>query len=74
MASNIPHKVTLTEDQISTILYTMEGYMQGSDDSEDSKFHQDVDNIFEQLEGVIDKHYDKIEKAKCKQPTAEWED
>ena len=74
MSLNTPHKVTLTEGQISTILYTMEGYMQGSDDSEDSKFHQDVDNIFEQLEGVIDKHYDKIEKAKCKQPTAEWED
>ena len=74
MASNIPYKVTLTEDQISTILYTMEGYMQGSDDREDSKFHQDVDNIFEILETVVDKYYAKIERAKCKQPTAEWED
>ena len=74
MASNIPHKVTLTEDQISTILYTMEGYMQGSDDNEDSKFQQDVDDIFEILEGVVDKYYAKIEKAKCKQPTPDWED
>ena len=74
MASNIPHKVTLTEDQISTILYTMEGYMQGSDDREDSKFHQDVDNIFEILETVVENYHIKVAKAKSKQPTAEWED
>jgi len=66
------HNVSLTEGQISTILYTMEGYMQGSDDNEDSKFQQDVDTIFEILEGVVDKYYDKIEKAKCKQPTPDW--
>ena len=72
MASNIPHKVTLTEDQISTILYTMEGYMQGSDDSEDSKFHQDVDAIFEILETVVENYHIKVAKAKSKQPTAEW--
>ena len=60
------HNVSLTEGQISTILYTMEGYMQGSDDNEDSQFHQDVDSIFEVLEGVIDRHYEKIEKAKEK--------
>ena len=74
MASNIPYKVTLTEDQISTILYTMEGYMQGSDDREDSKFHQDVDTIFEILETVVENYHIKIAKAKSKQPTAEWED
>ena len=66
------HNVSLTEGQISTILYTMEGYMQGSDDNEDSQFVKDVDNIFEILEGVIDKYYDKIEKAKSKQPTPDW--
>ena len=66
------HNVSLTEGQISTILYTMEGYMQGSDDNEDSKFQQDVDDIFEILETVIDKYYDKIEKAKSKQPTPDW--
>ena len=74
MSLNTMHNVSLTEGQISTILYTMEGYMQGSDDNEDSKFQQDVDDIFEILEGVVDKYYDKIEKAKSKQPTAEWED
>ena len=29
---NRPHRVTLTEGQISTILYVLEGYIQGSDD------------------------------------------
>ena len=72
MSLNTMHKVTLTEGQISTILYTMEGYMQGSDDNEDSKFQQDVDDIFEILEGVIDKYYDDIAEAKSKQPTPDW--
>ena len=72
MALNTEHNLTLTEGQISTILYTMEGYMQGSDDNEDSQFVKDVDNIFEILEGVIDNYYDKIEKAKSKQPTPDW--
>ena len=74
MTLNTVHKVTLTEGQISTILYTMEGYMQGSDDREDSKFHQDVDNIFEILETVVENYHIKVAKAKSKQPTAEWDD
>ena len=74
MTLNTMHNVSLTEGQISTILYTMEGYMQGSDDNEDSQFQQDVDDIFEILETVIDKYYAKLEAAKKKQPTAEWED
>ena len=72
MSLNTMHNVSLTEGQISTILYTMEGYMQGSDDNEDSQFQQDVDDIFEILEGVVDKYYDKIERAKGKQPTPDW--
>ena len=72
MALNTEHNLTLTEGQISTILYTMEGYMQGSDDNEDSQFVKDVDNIFEELEGVVDTYYNKIEKAKSKQPTPDW--
>ena len=72
MSLNTLHNVTLSEAQISTILYTMEGYMQGSDDNEDSQFVKDVDSIFEVLEGVIDRHYEKIEKAKEKQPEPEW--
>ena len=56
---NRPHRVTLTEGQISTILYVMEGYIQGSDDySEESEFGIDVNSIFETLEGVVDTYYE----------------
>jgi len=54
---NRPHNVTLTEGQISTILYVMEGYLQG-DDNLDDEFVNDCDNIFEQLEGVVDTYYE----------------
>jgi len=54
------HNVTLKEGQISTILYVLEGYIQGSDDYHfDDDFKSDIDNIFERLEGVIDNYYDK---------------
>ena len=54
---NRPHNVTLTEGQISTILYIMEGYLQGSDDNEDTQFTNDCDDIFAKLEGVVDNFY-----------------
>ena len=73
MSINTPFNLTLTEGQISTILFTMEGYMQGSDDNEDSQFVKDVDEIFEILEGAVDKYYDKLEAAKKKQPDMEWQ-
>ena len=56
---NRPHKVTLTEGQISTILYIMEGYLQGSDDNEDTHFTNDCDDIFAKLEGVVDTYYEE---------------
>ena len=71
---NRPYNVTLTEGQISTILYIMEGYLQGSDDNEDSQFTNDCDNIFSELEGVVDAYYDKVSEAQSKQPQTEWED
>ena len=71
---NRPHNVTLSEGQISTILYIMEGYLQGSDDNEDSQFTNDCDNIFSKLEGVVDAYYDKVSEAQSKHPQAEWED
>ena len=59
---NRPHKVTLTEGQISTILYIMEGYINPSDDySYDPDFREDVDNIFKELEGVVDTYYNTEE-------------
>ena len=61
---NRPHNVTLTEGQISTILYIMEGYLQGCDDynsaayqSEDDTFSKDCDKIFFKLERVVDNYY-----------------
>ena len=55
------HNVSLTEGQISTILYIMEGYLQGSDDNQDTQFTNDCDNIFKELEGVVDTYYGKNE-------------
>ncbi len=54
---NRKHSVTLTEGQISTILYIVEGYLQGSDDGYDPEFREDIDNIFKELEGVVDDYY-----------------
>ena len=72
MSLNTAHKVTLTEGQISIILYTLEDYMSNKNTSNDPDLPNQVDAIFEELEGVVDKYYDKIEKAKCKQPTPDW--
>ena len=72
MSVNTAHKVTLTEGQISIILYTLEDYMSNKNTSNDPDLPDEVDAIFEELEGVIDKYYAKIEKAKCKQPTPDW--
>ena len=76
---NREHKLTLKEGQISTILYVLEGYIQGSDDYHfDDNFKSDVDNIFERLEGVIDKFYTdqkeivvKLHESQLKQPKPE---
>ena len=70
MSVNTAHKVTLTEGQIGVILCSLESSVKYAD----SEYVAEVDTIFEELEGVVDKYYAKIEKAKCKQPTAEWED
>ena len=55
---NRPYKVTLTEGQIATILYVMEGYIQGNNEEYEDSFKTDVDNIFEVLEGVVDSFYE----------------
>ena len=60
---NREYTVTLTEGQISTILYCLEGYVAGLDDcipqEGDEQLIKDVDNIFGTLEGVVDKYYDE---------------
>ena len=65
---NRSHNVTLTEGQISTILYILEGYTQLDGDGYDPEFRQDIDKIFEVLEGAVDKFYDGYsadDVAKC---------
>ena len=78
MSINTMHNVSLTEGQISVILYTLEEKVTELDnfdtDNKNEELREDIDSIFEILEGVIDKYYAKIERAKSKQPTAEWED
>ena len=64
-----PINLTLREEQISTILYCLEGYVQGNDDTE---LVEEVDEIFEVLETTVDKFYNKIEKARAKRPEEEW--
>ena len=68
MALNTAHKVTLTEAQISVILCSLEKSVKYAD----SEYIEEVDSIFQILEGSVDKYYEKVEKAQSKQPTAEW--
>ena len=68
MSVNTAHKVTLTEGQIGVILCSLESSVKYAD----SEYLAEVDTIFEELEGVVDKYYAKIEKAKSKQPTPDW--
>ena len=70
MSLNTAHKVTLTEGQIGVILCSLEKSVKYAD----SEYVAEVDTIFEILEGVVDKYYDKIEEAKSKQPEPDWED
>ena len=68
MSLNTVHKVTLTEGQIGVILCSLESSVKYAD----SEYVAEVDTIFEELEGVVDKYYAKIEKVKSKQPTPDW--
>ena len=81
MSQNTKHTVTLTEGQIGIILCSLEDSINKSKHirSEGTQILQpfdeycnSVDTIFEELEGVVDKYYDKIEKARNKQPEMEW--
>ena len=67
---DILHNVNLTEGQISVILCALEN----STKYADSDYIAEVDTIFEELEGTVDRFYDKMEKAQSKQPVAEWTD
>ena len=64
-----PLNLTLREEQISIILCALENSVKYAD----SEYIEEVDEIFEVLESTVDKFYAKIEKAKSKQPTMEWD-
>ena len=68
MTLNTMHNVTLTEGQIGVILCSLESSVKYAD----SEYIEEVDTIFQELEGVVDNYYDKIEEAKSKQPTPDW--
>ena len=69
MSINTPYNVTLTEGQIGVILCSLEN----STKYADSEYIEEVDGIFEILEGAVDKYYNKLEAAKKKQPDMEWQ-
>ena len=74
MSINTPFNVTLTEGQIGVILCSLEKSVKSElwfKDS-DSDYISEIDEIFEILEGAVDKYYNKLEAAKKKQPKAEW--
>ena len=72
MALNTAHKVTLTEGQIGVILCSLEKSVKNATDKYITENIDEIDSIFEELEGTIDKYYEKVEKAQSKQPTMEW--
>ena len=74
MSINTPFNVTLTEGQIGVILCSLEKSVKSElwfKDS-DSDYISEIDEIFEILEGAVDKYYNKLEAAKKKQPDMEW--
>ncbi len=66
---DILHNVNLTEGQIGVILFALDVYAEKNYSAHNQA---DIDAIYKELEGTIDDYYDKIEKAKSKQPVAEW--
>ena len=75
MTIHTEHKVTLTEGQISVILnsldYTLDRWEQTGYHCEEDQ--QVIDSVYKELEGTIDKYYEKVEKAQAKQPTPQWD-
>ena len=66
---DILHNVNLTEGQIGVILCSLESF---ATDSTETK--ADIESIFEELEGTVDRFYDNMESKRKQQPIAEWTD
>ena len=73
---DILHNVNLTEGQIGVILCSLEKSVKSElwfKDS-DSDYIAEVDEIFAELEGSVDRFYNNLEKKQSQQPVAEWTD
>ena len=66
---DILHNVNLTEGQISVILCSLESFS-----TENTETKADIESIFEELEGSVDRFYDSMEKKQKAKPTPEWTD
>ena len=66
---DILHNVNLTEGQISVILCSLESFS-----TENTETKADIESIFEELEGSVDRFYDNMEKKQKAKPTPEWTD
>ena len=65
MSLDTTHKFTLTENQSSIILYILEDYISKNNVSKiDPDLPKELDTIFEELEGVVDKYYTQLEEIK----------
>ena len=72
MTLSTPHNVTLTEGQIGIILCSLEDSVKKSEHYREDRvkgqslqpfddYVNEVDSIFEILEGSVDAHYEKVE-------------
>ena len=66
---DILHNVNLTEGQIGVILSSLEAYP-----TDNTETRADIESIYEELEGSVDRFYNNMEKKQKLQPTMEWTD
>ena len=72
---DILHNVNLTEGQIGVILCSLEAYTTVKNlGTENSETLADIDAIFQELEGSVDRFYNNMENKQKLQPTMEWTD
>lgn len=71
---DILHNVNLTEGQIGVILCSLEKSVKYASKKYITENIDEIDSIFEELEGSVDRFYDNMEKKKQQQPVAEWTD
>ena len=71
---DILHNVNLTEGQIGVILCSLEKSVKYASKKYITENIDEIDSIFEELEGSVDRFYDNLEKKQSQQPVAEWTD